>query len=182
MIVVAIIGILAMLAVYGVSRYLRTAKTAEATNNIGAIQRNTNEAFYREKMSGAYVVPGSKVSVGYGFCPSEANPVPKTVPKGGKYSSGHGDWSVGKGTGVGGTDVGFYCLKFDVAMPQYYSYSYTATGTGTAVGDKVDIVANGDLDGNGVTSTFLEEGQIATQGTSHSLVWAARPLATNPEE
>jgi type IV pilus assembly protein PilA len=182
MIVVGIIGILAVLAIYSVNRYLLTAKTAEATTNIGAIRRNTTEALTREKMSGLYVGPQTSVGGAYGFCVSEANPVPKTVPKASKYVTGAADWSVGKGTGVGGADVGFYCLKFTISQPQYYSYSYTATGVGTVVGDKVDIIANGDLNGNGVTSEFKMEGQIASQGGQVSLVWAATPQATNPEE
>jgi type IV pilus assembly protein PilA len=182
MIVVAIIGILAMLAIFGVKRYLKTAKTAEATNNIGAIQKNATEAMTREKMSGIYTAPGTTNSINYGFCVSEAASVPAAVPKGTKYSSGAGDWATGKGAGVGGIDTGFYCLKFDVAMPQYYAYRYTATGTGITAGDTADIYANGDLDGNGVTSEFKMEGQIATQAGRQSLVWAPLPLATNPEE
>ncbi len=39
MIVVAIIGVLAALAIYGVRRYLATAKTSEAKNTVGAIAR-----------------------------------------------------------------------------------------------------------------------------------------------
>jgi type IV pilus assembly protein PilA len=182
MIVVAIIGILAVLAIYGVSRYLKSAKTAEATNNIGALQKNATEALTREKMSGAFVGPGSTTGLSYGFCESEGNPVPATVPAGAKYTSGAGDWSVGKAAGTKGEDIGFYCLKFSVDQPQYYSYSYTATGVGTGVGDKIDIIANGNLDGNTVTSEFKMEGQIAAQAGSNSLVWAPKALETNPEE
>ena len=182
MIVVAIIGILAVLAIYGVSRYLKSAKTAEATNNIGAIQKNATEALTREKMSGSYVGPGNSTGLSYGFCASEAASVPSTVPKGAKYTSGAGDWSAGKGAGSAGVDIGFYCLKFTVDQPQYYAYSYTATGTGTGSGDAIDIIANGDLDGNGTTSEFKMHGQIATQGTGSSLVWAPKAAETNPEE
>ena len=114
MIVVAIIGILAVLAIYGVSRYLKTSKTAEATNNIGAVQKNATEAMTREKGSGAYQAPGATISFSYGFCGNEANPVPKSVPAAQKYVTGAADWDVGKGTGVGGIDTGFYCLKFSI--------------------------------------------------------------------
>jgi type IV pilus assembly protein PilA len=188
MIVVAIIGILAVLAIYGVSRYLKSAKTAEATNNIGALQKNATEALSREKMSGQYQAPGATVGLSYGFCESEPGStatqgaVPATVPKGAKYVSGAGDWQLGLGKGTGGADAGFMCLKFSVDQPQYYSYGYLATGPGTAAGNSVDIVANGDLDGNGVTSIFVMHGQIATQGTGTSLVWAPKTAETNPEE
>lgn len=181
MIVVAIIGILAVLAIYGVSRYLKTSKTAEATNNIGAVEKNATEALTREKMSGAYVAPGTSTTLSYGFCASEAATVPAAAPKGAKYTSGAGDWSVGKGT-ASTPDTGFYCLKFSVDQPQYYAYGYTATGDGTAVGNSIDIIANGDLDGNGTTSEFKMHGQIATQSGASSLVWAPKPLETNAEE
>jgi type IV pilus assembly protein PilA len=188
MIVVAIIGILAVMAIYGVSRYLKSAKTAEATNNIGAIQKNATEALTREKMSGAYVAPGTSTGLSYGFCEGEPGSsatkgsVPAAVPAGAKYTSGAGDWSAGKGKGTNGSDEGFYCLKFSVDQPQYYQYGYSITGPGTSAGDGVDIVALGDLDGNGTSSLFLMHGQIATQGTGSSLVWAPKPAETNPEE
>ena len=76
MIVVAIIGILAALGIYGVSRYLKTSKTAEATNNIGQVGKNASEAFTREKMSGAFVAPGSSTGVTQCLCKSTSNPVP----------------------------------------------------------------------------------------------------------
>ena len=182
MIVVAIIGILAVLAIYGVSRYLKSSKTAEATNNMGAIQKNATEALTREKMSGAYKAPGSTIDLSYGFCESEKAPVPAAVPKGQKYVSGGDDWSKGKAAGGNGEDIGFFCLKFTVDQPQYYSYSYTATGVGTATGDGIDIIANGDLDGNGTTSEFKMHGEIADQNGTKSLVWAPKALETNPEE
>jgi type IV pilus assembly protein PilA len=182
MIVVAIIGILAVLAIYGVSRYLKSAKTAEATNNIGAIQKNATEALTREKMSGAWTAPGNSTGLAYGFCGSEAATVPAAIPKGAKYTSGAGDWSAGKGTGPGGSDVGFFCLKFTVDQPQYYAYGYVANGTGQANGDSLTVTAAGDLDGNNVSSLFTMTGTIAAQGGSSSLVWAPKVLEQNPEE
>ena len=40
MIVVAIIGILAVLAIYGVRKYLANAKTAEARNSLGQMGKD----------------------------------------------------------------------------------------------------------------------------------------------
>jgi type IV pilus assembly protein PilA len=171
MIVVAIIGILAVLAIYGVSRYLKTSKTAEATNNIGAIAKNANEALTREKMSGAYVAPGGSVGTAFGLCDT-ATPVPAAIAsvKAGKYTSGPTDW-------VGAADPlkGWYCLKFTIDQPQYYQYNYTATST---TAGPMAIEANGDLDGNGTTSSFYLEGRIV----SSALIMAPKPLETNPEE
>ena len=44
MLVVAIIGILSVLAIFGVRRHLAAAKAAEATNNLGAINRCAEKA------------------------------------------------------------------------------------------------------------------------------------------
>ena len=52
MIVVAIIGILAALAVYGVQRYLVSAKTAEAREALGRIGKDATSAYQRESMAG----------------------------------------------------------------------------------------------------------------------------------
>ena len=51
MIVVAIIGVLAALAIYGVRRYLASSKTSEAKNTVGAISRGATAAFERETPS-----------------------------------------------------------------------------------------------------------------------------------
>ena len=50
MIVVAIIGVLAALAIFGVRRYLASAKTSEAKNSVGAITRGAAAAFERERV------------------------------------------------------------------------------------------------------------------------------------
>ena len=174
MIVVAIIGILAVLAIYGVSRYLKSAKTAEASNNLGAIQKAATEALTREKMAGtANPQPGDVTGYAYGFCDKEAANVPAAVPAGAKYTTGITDWQLGKAT-----NSGFFCLKFSIDQPQYYSYGYTTSGSGTKDGDSVTASAFGDLDGNGTTSSFVLVGQVA----SGAIAWSPKPVETNPEE
>src|ERR1700722_2754215 len=56
MIVVAIIGILAVLAIYGMSKYVKNSKTAEARNSLG---KNAMTAFSNESLA-----PGAALSVG----------------------------------------------------------------------------------------------------------------------
>jgi type IV pilus assembly protein PilA len=184
MIVVAIIGILAVLAIYGVSRYLKTSKTAEATNNVGAIAKNASESLTRDMMAGTYVAPGNTTGVGHCVCGSAANTVPAGIVsvKAKKYTSdplfNGADWGAGSAT------VGWQCLKFTIDQPQYYMYSYTesaATCTGGAIaGDVINATANGDLDGNGVMSTFQLQGQVPA-GESQ-ITWAPKALETLPEE
>jgi type IV pilus assembly protein PilA len=169
MIVVAIIGILAVLAIYGVSRYLRSAKSAEATNNVGQIGKNAAAAYARDKMSGAYIAPGSSVLGLQSLCASASSPVPSAISAvtAAKYVSGPTDWRAGDDT------AGWACLKFDMLGPQYYMYGYSA-----AASTGFTATANGDLDGNGVTSAFAFTGFIV----SGSVVLAPKALETNPNE
>jgi type IV pilus assembly protein PilA len=185
MIVVAIIGILAVLAIYGVSRYLKTSKTAEASNNLGAIAKNASESLNREMMAGAFVNPGSSTGIGHCICGSATNTVPAAIAgvTGKKYTSDPS--TTGTDWGVGTDTTGWRCLKFTVDQPQYYMYSYTESAascgaSGSISGDVIDAIANGDLDGNGIASTFDLQGQVPS-GQSQ-IIWAPKPNETNPEE
>ncbi|HLZ06969.1 MAG TPA: prepilin-type N-terminal cleavage/methylation domain-containing protein, partial [Chloroflexota bacterium] len=48
MIVVAIVGVLAALAIYGVRKYLLNSKTAEVRNAVGQMAKDAKAAFERE--------------------------------------------------------------------------------------------------------------------------------------
>jgi type IV pilus assembly protein PilA len=62
MIVVAIVGILAVLAIYGVKKYIANAKTAEARNSLGQMAKDAAAAVEREKGNTAIVTPGGSAS------------------------------------------------------------------------------------------------------------------------
>src|SRR5688500_1518530 len=80
MIVVAIVGVLAALAIYGVQRYIANAKTAEAKNALGQISKDAKSAFAREQMDVAGVLAAGEVSnVSNRLCPS-GPAVPAAVP------------------------------------------------------------------------------------------------------
>jgi len=185
MIVVAIIGILAVLAIFGVSHYLKTAKTAEAALNLAAIAKNANESLTREMMLGTYGGPKTSSSVNHCVCDSAGATVPTTIAsvKSKKYVSNPiTDWEPAADPAT----KGWKCLKFTIDQPQYYMYNYTSGGsctTGampTTGASGVHAIANGDLDGNGITSTFDLEGDMPAG--QKQLIWAPRPLATLPEE
>jgi len=77
MIVVAIIGVLAALAIFGVRRYLAAAKSAEAKNAIGAMNRGSIGAYERENMPSELVTPGqSGLGSSHALCGSSAAAVP----------------------------------------------------------------------------------------------------------
>jgi type IV pilus assembly protein PilA len=185
MVVVAIIGILAVLAIFGVSRYLKTAKTAEATLNLSQIAKNANESLTREMMAGTYVAPTNTSGINYCVCDSAGATVPVAIAsvKAKKYTSDPiADWAPTADP----ITKGWKCLKFTIDQPQYYMYTYTSGGscaTGTMPGtgaSGVHAIANGDIDGNGINSTFDLEGDMPAG--QKQLIWAPRPLATLPDE
>jgi type IV pilus assembly protein PilA len=131
---VAIVGVFASLAIYGVRKYLVNAKTAEARNSVGQLAKDAVTAFARDGK----------------LCPSASSPVPADVPRGAKYLASPSEWEVDKAA-----HAGFACLQFSLSDPQYYQYDYKSTPTGFT------ITAHGDLNGDGDTSTFALEGHVS---------------------
>lgn len=169
MIVVAIIGVLAALAIYGVRKYMANAKTAEARNSLGQMSKDAAAAFARENMTGDIVALGGTAAPSNQLCSSAGNTVPaaKASIAGKKYQSAPAEWATG------GVNEGWACLKFNMRDPQYFMYSYTASGTLSAAGGKFVSTANGDLDGDGTLSTFSINGEI--QASSGELVCTVAP-------
>ena len=171
MIVVAIIGVLAALAIYGVRRYLATAKTSEAKNTIGAIARGAAAAFERETVASELVAEGSTATAANHSLCGNATPVPSAVGsiKGVKYQPNS---AAGQDFESGDTSNGWKCLKFTVSSPIYYLYSYTGDGTipvsaaggwsGTAPSVGFEAGAQGDLDGDGILAYFARTGSVNT--------------------
>ena len=175
MIVVAIIGVLAALAVYGVRRYIISAKTAEARDNLGRMAKDAAAAFNRESMSGSILAGGDSAGSSNQLCSGTAadNAVPKEKSKieGQKYQSTPDDW-----------DGDWQCLKFSMEAPQYYQYAYESAGGGDADA-MFNAIAHGDLDGDGNLSTFQMDGKVV-KGTNGTLAVAVSPnyIETNPDE
>jgi len=154
MIVVAIIGVLAALAIYGVRRYLASSKTSEAKNTVGAISRGAQAAFERETMQSEELVEGNSSSKSsHQLCASTKESVPASIGKvaGKKYLAGAAEYDAYT------TVAGWRCLKFSLSQPQYYMYKYTNPD-----GKSYDSRATGDLDGDNKTSTFSRTGQVNT--------------------
>ncbi|HVW25799.1 MAG TPA: prepilin-type N-terminal cleavage/methylation domain-containing protein [Polyangiaceae bacterium] len=176
MIVVAIVGVLAALAIYGVRRYILNAKTAEARNGIGQMAKDASAAYSREGMDSAVLALGNSTGVTNRIC-SSASPVPTnaTSIQGKKYQSKPSDWATGS------QFVGWTCVKFSMQDPQYYQYDYQATGS-AASGDQFTALAHGDLDGNTTLSTFSMTGKIQAEGSALVLVLAPNMQEIAPEE
>jgi type IV pilus assembly protein PilA len=168
MIVVAIVGILAALAIYGVRKYMANAKTAEAKNSLGQLAKDASGAFNREKMAAGVMAAGSSTGVANTLCGSATATVPAAVGsvKGKKFQSTQSDWDADN------QYKGWSCLKFSMAEPQYYMYGYAASGTQGNNGETFTATAKGDLDGDDVISTFTLAGEIRDKAVAVSPVIA----------
>lgn len=176
MIVVAIIGILAALAIYGVRRYMANAKTAEAKTALGRMAKDAQSAFNDESSSQDVLVLGDSASITSRLCAAAANTVPAAISsvQGQKYQSSPADWS-------GDANTGWRCLRFSIENPQYYMYNYDVDGTG-AVGDSFTAIANGDLDNDTVLSTFTYTGEVQEESDEVVITLGTEIKETNPEE
>src|SRR5215510_7041468 len=91
MIVVAIVGVLAALAVYGVRKYLLNAKTAEARNSVGQMAKDAKAAYERESMTSAILGPGTSALLSNNLCLTSTTkpnvPAAVTSVAGKKYQS-----------------------------------------------------------------------------------------------
>lgn len=144
-----ILGVFAVLGVYGVRKYILNAKSAEARNGVAMIAKRAAEQ-YEET---------------HRVCPSASRAVPPVAAQiaSRKYMSTTSEWEG---------DEGWACLRFAMTTPQYYQYRYEATETGFRAS------AHGDLDGDGILSTFALTGQVV----DGKLVIAPSIDETNPEE
>jgi type IV pilus assembly protein PilA len=143
MIVVAIVGILAALATYGVRKYMVNAMTTEAKTNLGRLGKDAAAAFERDRMPAGLLAANARAAVQHRLCASAAAPVPTTVPRGAKVQPNPAAWQVGNDV------TGWRCLKFSIMSPVYYRYAYTATNPTNPNTAAFTATATGDLDGDG---------------------------------
>lgn len=167
MIVIAIIGVLAALAIYGVRRYLASAKTSEAKNTVGAIARGAKQSFERETAASELLAGGTNsTTANHALC-GNSTVVPTTVPAGTKYQP---NTAAGQDYDSGDAVSGWKCLRFAMSQAHYYQYCYSKGGAGNctvptggatpAAGEFFAAFAIGDLDGDGAVSGFELQGGI----------------------
>jgi type IV pilus assembly protein PilA len=180
MIVVAIVGVLAALAIYGVRKYIANAKTAEARTSVGRMAKDAKNAYAREGMAATVLAAGASAAASNRLCGATTASVPaaKGDIEGKKYQSAATDWNQGDQFN------GWRCLRFSMTDPQYYMYSYAQTGAVDAAGGTFSAVAEGDLNGDGVLSNFALGGEIkGGTGTGNLEVFIAPNMSeTLPEE
>lgn len=178
MIVVAIIGILAALAIVGVKKYMVNAKTAEARNSLGTMSGQAAQVWSSEKMVGAIVKDGETIGSTHTLCATATDKVPSSAAliKGMKYQSSS---DPNKDFHVGDSVTGWKCLGFSLDSPQYFQYGYTATVDPVNVDKNAfSTTAEGDLNGDGVLSLFKREAVVA----NGEIKLAPAIAESNPDE
>jgi type IV pilus assembly protein PilA len=171
MMVVVIVGVLGVLATYSGHRYIAYAKSTEARNALGQMAKDADAAFERDSINQSTVGAGQFSNAARNLCASASASVPATITSvtARKYQSTAADWNADKAI-----KAGFYCLKFVIDEPQYYMYSYSVQST-----TGFTASAQGDLDGNGVTSVFQVQGGL---DSTNRLTISPQLLEVRPDE
>jgi len=152
MIVVAIIGILAAIAIPAFINYVKRSKTSEAGANLKAMFQGA-AAYYEAENWGQGMVTAGGTAAASTHC---------TVPDAGQSTTPSDAKKVIDWTGEA---AAFTSVNFAPADPLYYDYNIDASPDTSTCGNGPDdttvytFLANGDLDGDGTLSTFrLEAG------------------------
>jgi len=148
MIVVAIIGILAAVAIPAFMKYIRRSKTSEATMNIRKMF-DSSVSYYNEEHAARNggILPR--------MFPSTVNATPPSAPH--SACAGNTSQKVAPAPAMF-ANASFQALNFSVDDPFYFSYQYTSAGTGRA--SQFTAQAYGDLDCDNVLSTFERVGTV----------------------
>ena len=144
MIVVAILGILAAVAIPAFLKYIKRSKTSEATMNIRKIF-DSSATYFASDWADA-----SGDLLEHQF-PDSASTTPAAVSNN-KVTTPETTWA--------GTPT-WVSLNFAVTDPHYYMYQYDSTGTASVDNDaQFTASAFGDLDGDTSLSTFVRFGSV----------------------
>jgi len=142
MIVVAIIGILAAVAIPAFLRYIKRSKTTEATMNVRRLYDSSVSYFDADHtLANGGILP-AQFPTSQTVTPALANV--NNI----KRDPSQADW----------TDDTWEALNFSVSDPHYYAYQYNTEGT--RVGASFTATAFGDLDGDLTYSTFVRVGSV----------------------
>jgi hypothetical protein len=90
--------------------------------------------------------------------------VPKVVPRGVKVQTKPDEWAA------------WSPIKFSITTPQHYQYEVKAAPNG----ESAEVIAHGDLDGDGKLSTFTLEMHIDRK--AKQVVVAPAPVTNDPDE
>jgi len=140
MIVVAIIGILAAVAIPAFLKYIKKSKTSEARTNVRKIY-DGEITYYDEEHVDRSGTIASKSFI-------NAGPTPSGVPSINKDANA--DWEASN----------WPLIKFGSDSPVLYSYQ--AISAGVSTGSQFTARAQGNLDGDATTSLFERIGTVSS--------------------
>jgi type IV pilus assembly protein PilA len=158
LIVVAIIGMLAAIAIPGFRQYVAKSKTAEAANQIQKLCAGATAYFYLERLNNAGTALPRQFPVSV---TSFETPTDCCSTAGQKCIS----------STVYENDEAWKALSFSIGDPHYYAPFYSADGTGLAFRAQTF----GDLNCNTTYSMFerlgtgTENGEVSLSGAIYSL-------------
>lgn len=185
MIVVAILGILAAIAIPALTKYMRRSKTSEARVQISKMFDATS-AFFNEE----HVERGATELIGAGGAITDLAPHrcphPTDTPAGGAAGNTPGlgiDCNLGPGgrcvPAIGGAGAGYYAmtlwtdnpiwngLNFQQEQGHYFHYNFQATNSTTGFGNcQFTAQAFGDLDDDLTYSTYERSGAADQNGVN----------------
>ena len=155
MIVVAIIGILAAVAIPAFMKYIRRSKSSEATMNLRKLFDSSVAYFEAEHATRAGALLDRQFPVTHAATPAAL------CIAGDKVVTTDVDWA-------GAGNLTWVALNFAISDPHYYKYSYDSSGTRTT--SKFTARANGDLDCDTNYSTFE---RVATVDAAMNVIGGA---------
>jgi type IV pilus assembly protein PilA len=168
MIVVAILGILAAVAIPAFINYMRRAKTSEATLNIDRIFEGGIAYFEAE-----HVRRGVAGTILMRCLPPAAGPTPTADPSAQKYNSSAAAAEFN-------ASAAWKALDFSMGDNFYYQYEMVSSdGCGdSATGETFYARARGDLDDDDLCSLFERAALITPSGTvqGSSGIYKTNPL------
>ena len=143
----ALAAVLSAIGMYALARFVRHAKTIEAISSVNALAGGAAESFNASDATQPAGAAPAAVHAMRHFPPSARVPVPseQSDVRGHRYQSNPADWSASP----------WRELRFSIVQPQCYRYSFEAEGAGATA--KALVKAEGDLDGDGVRSTYSLE-------------------------
>lgn len=149
MIVVAIIGILAAVAIPAFVKYIRKSKTVEASEGLDKLKIGAKQYYQADHYSASTGELTPKGFPNAGVSPSGTTPCCSGA---GKCAASSSNW----------TGAGWAALHFQMSDPHYYQYGFSAGGSGT--GAQFTAQARGDLDCDSIEGVYMLTGSVDTEG------------------